>query len=234
MNRVFLVGNLTSDIYYDHIRFGERVRPFLRLILMARRPQLVKGLRVNIWDEKAELYYPYLQCGSRIAVFGNLLSRDFKGSTFQEIEAVNLIMMRNINWEYGEKERIRRQLPRPSESANNAFIIGEVEGEIHLDWYKRANEMGNYALLRFRLSNDQYLNGLRINVLGSLAELVQPYLKKDTKVAIDGHFETRERESGKIVEVTAEHITFLEGVNWGEGKSSQLARLHDPKVEVVK
>jgi len=234
MNRVFLVGNLTSDIYYDHIRFGERVRPFLRLILMSHRPKLVKGLRVNLWDEKAELYYPYLQCGSRIAVFGNLLSRDFKGSTIHEIEAINLIMMRNINWEFGEQERIRRQLPRPSASANNAFIIGEVEENIHLDWYKRADELGNYALLRFRLSNDQYLNGLRVNVLGSLAELVHPYLKKDAKVAVDGHFETRERESGKVVEVTAEHITFLEGVNWEAGKSAQLARLHDTKVEVVK
>lgn len=234
MNRVFLVGNITSDIYYDHLLIRERNRPFLRLILMSHRPKIVKGLRVNLWDEKAELYYPYLQCGSRIAVVGNLLSRDFKGSVIHEIEALNLILLRNIKWEFGEQERIRRQLPRPSASANNVFVIGTVGEDINLDWYKRTDEVGNYALLRFKLSNEQYLDGLRINVIGSLAELVHPYLKKDAKVAVDGHFQTRDRQSGQVVEVTAEHITFLEGIDWASGMSAQHARLPGEKVEAMK
>ena len=224
MNRIFLVGNITGDIYFDHLLIKETTRPFLRLILMANRPRLVKGLRINLWDEKAELYFPYLQRGSRIAVVGNILSRDFKGSVIHEVEALNLILMRNINWEYGEQERARHQFPKPSASANNVFVIGTVGEDIYFDWFKKTNTDGSFAFLRLMLSNEQYLDGLRVNVLGSLAELVYPYLKKDCKIAIDGHFQTRDQETGKkVVEVTAEHITFLEGVDWASGAAAQEA-----------
>lgn len=233
MNRVFLVGNITGDIYYDRLLIKERSRPFLRLILMSQRPKVIRGLRINLWDEKAELYYPYLQRGARIAVVGNILSREFKGNLIHEIEALNLILLRNINWEFGEQERIRHQLPRPSASANNVFVVGKVGEGYHLDWFKRANEDGSYALLRIRLSNEQYLDGLRVNIIGSLAELVHPYLRKDAMVAVDGHFQTRSRETGaKVVEVTAEHITFLEGVDWEAGTAAQAVRSLQVKEEI--
>jgi single-stranded DNA-binding protein len=233
MNRVFLVGNITGDIYFDHFLIKEKRRPFLRLILMSNQPRLVKGLRINLWDEKAELYFPYLQRGSRIAVVGNILSREFKGSLIHEIEALNLILLRNINWEHGEQERARHQFPRLSASANNVFIIGNVGEDIYFDWFKHADRDGSFAFLRLILNNEQYLDGLRVNVLGSLAELVYPYLKKDTKIAIDGHIQTRDLESGKkIVEVTAEHVTFLEGVDWSSGAAAQRKHLPEP-VEVI-
>ncbi|MGD0856367.1 MAG: single-stranded DNA-binding protein, partial [Dehalococcoidia bacterium] len=88
MNHVFLVGNISSDIYFDHLHIKETMRPFLRLFLFCHQPREVKGLRVNLWDEKADLYYPYLQRGSRIAVVGNLISREFKGSLSHEVEAL--------------------------------------------------------------------------------------------------------------------------------------------------
>jgi single-stranded DNA-binding protein len=235
MNRVFLVGNITGDIYFDHLLIKGKRRPFLRLILMSHRPRLVKGLRINLWDEKAELYFPYLQRGSRIAVVGNILSRDFKGSVIHEVEALNLILLRNINWEYGEQERARHQFPQPSASANNVFVIGKISEDIYFDWLKHGSGDGSFAFLRLILSNEQYLDGLRVNVLGSLAELVFPYLKKDSKIAIDGHFQTRDQETGKrVVEVTAEHITFLEGVDWSSGAAAQEAHISEPIKEVEK
>jgi single-stranded DNA-binding protein len=221
MNRIFLVGNITGDIYFDTLVIKGARRPFLRLILMANRPRLVKGLRINLWDDQAELFFPYLKRGSGIAVVGTLISREFKGSLIHEVEALDLVLLRNINWEFGEQERARRQLPRPPASANDVFIIGRVGEDIYFDWFKRTSGEGSFAFLRLMVSNDRYLDGLRVNVLGSLAELVYPCIKKDSRIAIDGHFQTHSQETGKrSVEVTAEHITFLEGVNWPPGTAT--------------
>jgi single-stranded DNA-binding protein len=215
MNRVFLVGNITGDIYHDTFLIKGARRPFLRLILMSNHPRIIKGLRINLWDEAAELYFPYLQRGSGIAVVGSLLSREFKGSLIHEVEALNLILLRNINWEKGEEERNRRAWSMPPHSANSVFLIGKVGEEIHFGRYRRTTGEGSFALLRLRISNEQYLDGLRVNVLGSLAELVYPQIKKDARVAIEGHFQTRSLEGGKrIVEVTAERVTFLDGFPW--------------------
>ena len=60
MNRVFIVGNITSDIYFDRFLIKEEKRSFLRLILMTRKPRNVYGMRIVLWDKKAELYCPYL------------------------------------------------------------------------------------------------------------------------------------------------------------------------------
>ena len=46
MNRVFLVGNITADIYFDRFLIQGKKRSFLRLILMAERPRTVRNLRV--------------------------------------------------------------------------------------------------------------------------------------------------------------------------------------------
>jgi hypothetical protein len=53
MNRIFLVGNITGDIYFDTLLIKGSRRPFLRLILMSNHPRLVKGLRINLWDDQA-------------------------------------------------------------------------------------------------------------------------------------------------------------------------------------
>ncbi len=233
MNRVFLVGNISSDIYFEYLLIHEKRRPFLRLFLFSHHPREVKGLRVNLWDEMAELYYPYLQRGSRIAVVGNLISREFKNSIVHEVEALNLVLMRNINWDFGEQERARHQFPKPSASANNVFVIGTVGENIYFDWFKKANTNASFAFLRLILNNEQYLDGLHVNILGSMAELVYPYLKKDSKIAVEGHFQTRDLESGKrVVEVTAEHLTFLEGVDWSSGTAAHKKHLAKPVEEI--
>jgi len=227
MNRVVLAGNITSDIYYDHLLIHNVERPFLRMILMANRPRNVAGLRIVLWDELAELYFPYLQRGSEIAVIGQFQTRQHKEKQIYEIEATDLILLRHVNWEFGEQERVRRNLPKPSASANNTFLVGEISKDIYFDWFKRSEGEGNYAYLRLLLTNEQYLNGLRVTVRGSLAELAFPYLREGSKIAVDGHLQTRNRETGKqVVEVTAEHIAFLDNINWEAGTTAQQALAH--------
>lgn len=222
MNRVFLVGNITGDIYFDHLLIKGVERPFLRLILMASRPRVISGMRITLWDEKAELYFPYLQRGSEIAVLGFLQSRQFKGKLVHEIEAADLLLLRRINWEQGESERIRHNLTLPSGSENNVFIVGNVADDIYYDRFRSTDGESEYAFLRLMLVNDKYLNGLRVVVRGSLAELSYPYLQAGSKIAVDGHIQTRYRESGrKVVEVTAEHLSFLENIDWEAGEAAQ-------------
>lgn len=233
MNRVFLAGNITGDIYYDHLLIHQVERPFLRLILMSSRPRYVAGLRIVLWDEMADLYFPYLQRGSEIAVIGQFQTRQHKEKQIYEIEAADLILLRHVNWEYGEAERQRRNLPKPSATANNAFIVGEISKDIYFDWFNRTAGEGSYAFLRLLLTNEEYLNGLRITVRGSLAELAFPFLREGSKIAVDGHLQTRDRETGKqVVEVTAEHIAFLENINWEAGAAAQQSRTN-PAVDKV-
>jgi single-stranded DNA-binding protein len=233
MNRIFLVGNITGDIYYDRLRIKGTERPFLRLILMSSRPSFVGGMRIVLWDDKAELFFPYLQRGSEIAVVGHLQTRQHKEKLIHEIEAANLILLRKVNWEFGEQERLRRNLPKPSASANNVFVVGDIGEDIYYDMFRRANGDGSYAFLRLMLNNEQYLNGLRVTVRGTLAELAFPFLQNGSKIAVDGHLQTRDRETGKkVVEVTAEHIAFLENINWSAGEAAQKSRAEQIKVEV--
>jgi len=232
MNRIFIVGNITGDIYYDRLLIKSEKRPFLRLILMSSRPRFVGGMRVVLWDEMAELFFPYLQRGSEIAVIGHLQTREHRAKLVHEIEATNLILLRKVNWEFGEQERLRRNVGKPPASANNVFVIGELGDDIYFDRFERARGEGSYAFLRLVLTNDEYLNGLRIIVLGALAELAYPFLRKGSKVAVDGHIQTRDRETGKkVVEVTAEHIAFLENINWAAGEAAQESRAAQAALE---
>ncbi len=234
MNRIFLVGNITGDIYYGRLRIKGAERPFLRLILMSSRPRFVGGMRVVLWDEKAELFFPYLQRGSEIAAVGHLQTREHNEKLIHEIDATNLILLRHVNWEFGEKERLRRELPKPSATANNVFVAGTVGEDIYFDWFKRATGEGNYAFLRLVLTNEQYLEGLRVIVRGVLAELAFPFLQAGSKIAVDGHIQTRDRETGKkVVEVAAEHIAFLENINWVAGDAAQKSRADKTRIEVA-
>jgi single-stranded DNA-binding protein len=233
MNLIFVVGNITSDIYFDHLLISGKQRPFLRLVLMSSRPRPLRGMRIVLWDEKAELFFPYLQTGSEIAVIGPLQTRQFKDKLVHEIEAINLILLRKIQWEAGEQERTKRGLPQPTVSANNVFVVGTISEDIYFDRFNRKNGGGSYAFLRLMLSNDQYLEGLRVSVLGTLAELAYPYLQNGSKIAVDGHLQTRDRETGKkVVEVVAEHIAFLENINWAGGEAAQKPRLEQAAQEV--
>jgi single-stranded DNA-binding protein len=139
-----------------------------------------------------------------------------------------------VNWEFGEQERLRRNLPKPSATANNVFVVGTISEDIYFDWFNRSDGEGSYAFLRLMLTNEQYLDGLRVTVRGVLAELAFPFLQAGSKIAVDGHLQTRDRESGKkVVEVTAEHIAFLENINWTAGEAAQKTRVDKTQIEVA-
>lgn len=216
MNRIFLVGNITGDIYFDRLLIKGVERPFLRVILMASRPHFIGGLRIVLWDEKAEQFYPYLQRGSEIGVLGALQTRQFKGKTIHEVEASNLVLMRNLNPAAGE-------VPARAAGENHVFLVGTLAEDLYYDFFENS-QGGRYPFLRLLLTNDQYLDGLRVVLRGSLAELSYPYLRPGSKVAVDGHLQTRDRESGRrVVEVTAEHIAFLDNIDWQAGEAARLA-----------
>jgi len=228
MNRVFVVGNITSDIYFDRFLMKGEKRSYLRLILMAERPRSVRGMRIVIWDKKAELYFPYLKKGSELAVIGQFESRKYKDQWIHEVVSESLLLLRNIDWERGESIRQQYNLPSPNGTSNDVFLVGEILEGMQLEWFKpgKENDSGDFAFLRLRLKCDEYLNGLRVTVRGSLAELVYPYLQTGSKVAVDGILQTHDLETGKkVVEVRTRNMTFLENINWEAGQAAQLMRV---------
>lgn len=234
MNRIFMVGNITGDIYFDRFLMHSRQRSFLRLILMAERPRAVRGMRVVLWDEKAELYFPYLKKGSELAVIGQFESRMHKGKWVHEVVSENLLLLRKINWEYGERIRSQYNLSDASANtsikppfgeSNDVFVVGQVLEDIHLDWRQSVPERGGeYACLRLRLQCGDEISGLYVTVYGSLAELAYPYLQVGSKVAVDGYLRSHEPDKGVTrVDLIVRNMTFLENINWAAGEATRQA-----------
>lgn len=223
MNRIFLTGNITSDIWFDVLNG----RPFLRLILMAGKPREVKGLRVILWDDKAKMFYPYLQKGSEIGVMGHFVLKKFKDRMVPEIDASNLILLRNINWENGEGQT------QVEPTANSTFVVGGIQ-QLSFEWREKKNG-GNgsavaerQAYMRFQVINNEHLNGLWVGIYGSLAQISNPYLKDGSVVAVDGHLHTRGPEK---VELVSEHIAFLKNIDWDAGTAAQKRLIDEEREE---
>jgi single-stranded DNA-binding protein len=222
MNRVFLVGNITADIHFD-VLGG---RQFLRLFLMSGKPRVLRGLRVVLWDERAKSFYPYLRRGSEIGVFGYLTTHRYMEKLIVEVEATNLILLRNIDWEAGNGTAAQRL---PSPSANTYFIVGSVGEDIQFDWRTNKSSEANqasgserYAFLRMLVSSGEHLQGVRMVTYGALAEVAYPYLRPGSIIAVEGHLQTRSTPSGqKELEVTADHMAFLQNINWAAGDAAQ-------------
>ncbi len=220
MNQFFVVGNITGDIYYDTLLIkGNRV-PYLRMVLMSDRPRVVRGLRLVVQGEMATLYRPYLQRGSEILAVGALQTRFFRGKPVWEVLVSNLVLLRNINWEYGEAARKRNGIEKLDDSlgdANRAFVIGDVREGFTLE-RKPGRRVGDdpqgVAFLRLLLDNSKYAKNLRVTVAGALAELVHPYLRAGSRIAVDGHVQS---DNGQCCELFAHNITFLANVDWELG-----------------
>ena len=108
-NFVWQRGDITGDIYFDHIRprEGEPI-PFVRLYLMVdgtREARPVKGLRVMVYGGLAELVYGHVQKGSRIGVEGHiqLRYRPNNPTPVFEIVAERVEFLRNIDFERGSQ-----------------------------------------------------------------------------------------------------------------------------------
>ncbi len=169
----------------------------------------------------ATIYRPYLQRGSEILAVGALQTRFFRGKPVWEVMVSNLVLLRNINWERGEAARQRRGLEKPENGglgdANHAFVIGDVREGFHLErrpGRRAGDDPRGVAFLHLRLDNSRYADNLLVTVTGTLAELVHPYLKNGSRIAVDGHVQSN---NGQCCELFAHNITFLENVNWELG-----------------
>jgi single-stranded DNA-binding protein len=217
---LFIVGNITGNIFFELIDN----KPFLRLLLMAGKPRPIKGLRVILWRENATKFFPYLQKGSEIGVIGQLTMRQFKGNWITEVEANHLILMRNINWENGDVSK-EEMMPVLSSS----FVVGKLEEDPYFEWRSKDKEgpalpsdSSRYAYMHLSLGNEDHLHGLGVSIYGTLAQVAHPYLRAGSVVAIDGHFQTKHKENRpNTIDLTAEHVAFLENINWEAGKAAQ-------------
>lgn len=220
MNRIFIVGNITGNIYFEVVNN----KPYLRLLLMAGKPRRITGLRIILTGDNARRFFPYLKKGSEIGVIGLLTTREHGGKWITEVDATHLILLRNINWENGEAKR-EEMLP----SMSSSFLVGTIEEDPYFEW-RSSNREGQaaqdnserYAYLHLSIGNGDRLRGLGVSVHGTLAQISHPYLRVGSVVAIDGHFQTRGKEGGpKTIELTAEHIAFLDDINWEAGAAAQ-------------
>mgnify|MGYP005650541715 CR=1 FL=1 len=136
-------GDITGDIYYDHIRprKGEPI-PFLRLYLMvdgSRDAKAVKGLRIMVYGALAELVYGHVQKGSRIGVEGHIQMRYRPNNPTPvfEIVAERVEFIRNINYERGSQviAEMRQRGPQKSLHADELEIYERAlqDGEIDQD-----------------------------------------------------------------------------------------------------
>ncbi len=224
MNRIFIVGNITGNIHFNVVTRDGRERPFLRILLMSSRPRIVKGLRVIMWDDMATMYFPYLAKGSELGVIGHIVTREHREQNIAEIEAKHLVLLRNINWDGAGEASGRAALLKPR--ANSVFVVGTVGEDIHFEWRTEEGE-GNhqYGFMRLLLTNQgeaETVSDLRVVTVGSLAQLAYPYLRSGSLIAVDGHIQTRDRStSQKVVEVIAEHMAFLDNIDWKAGAAAQ-------------
>lgn len=108
-NHVFVVGDITSDIYYDHIYLDGKRIAYLRLLMMITPVEGISGvtgLRIVIYGPQAELTYGYVQMGSRLAVNGHIQSRKRETGLLFEVVAREVQYLRNIDWDRGEVVRL--------------------------------------------------------------------------------------------------------------------------------
>ncbi|MCX6053684.1 MAG: single-stranded DNA-binding protein [Chloroflexi bacterium] len=102
-------GDITGDIYFDHLpRLGQDPLPYLRLYLMVDGSPVskpVKGLRILVYGDLAELVYGHVLKGSRIGVEGHIQLRYRTGSTAPifEVVAERIDFIRSIDYERGKQ-----------------------------------------------------------------------------------------------------------------------------------
>jgi len=98
MNRVFLIGNLTRDPEVKYLQSGDAVAN-LRVAVSKKytttsgeKRESVLYIGVTVWKAQAENAGKYLEKGSKVAVEGELQSRDWTakdGGKRTEIEVGN-------------------------------------------------------------------------------------------------------------------------------------------------
>jgi single-stranded DNA-binding protein len=142
-NYVFVLGDITGDIYFDFLRPKNQAPiPFLRLYLMingSRDSKQVRGLRILVYGSDAEIIFGHVQKGSRIGVQGHIQMRNRPNTTTPvfEVVAEHIEFIRNIDYEGGRNAiaELKNRGNRPNHSSEDLEIIKSLldEGEIAHD-----------------------------------------------------------------------------------------------------
>ena len=102
-------SDITGDIYFDYLHPQNREPvPYLRLYLMidgSPESRPVKGLRILVYGNLAELVYGHVRKGSRIGVEDHIQMRNRPNTTTPvfEVVAERIEFIRNIDYERGKQ-----------------------------------------------------------------------------------------------------------------------------------
>ena len=214
MNIVVLAGNISGDIYLGQ----HSGRSLLRLLLFSDHPRPVCRFRIVLLDGKAKEFYAALRKGSEIGVIGHVTTRRYEHNFVEEVEARNLVLLRNFSWsDIDTQETIVEQ------GNGKAVVEGMIGPDILFEWRQRKTGKflgvnDQYAFMRFDLFNNTHPEGLSIVVYGFVAELIFPYLRPKSEIVLDGLL--RQDKRGRQV-VLAENVALLRNIDYIRAAAAQ-------------
>lgn len=106
---------------------------------------------------------------------------------------------------------------------NFTWNIGDINGDIYFD--KHTNQRGEevpfirLVMICNGTTNIKPLYGLRIVAYGALAEMAYGYLKKGSRIGVEGHIQQRDRGNDlpPVFEIVADHIEFIRNIDYERG-----------------
>ena len=217
MNIVVMVGNISGDIY-----LGQHTgRSLLRLLLFSDHPRPVSKFRIVLQDGKEKEFYAALRKGSEIGVIGHVTTRRHEHNFVAEVEARNLVLLNSFSW-----SDIDTQGAIVEQDAGKAVVEGTIGPDILFEWRQRRTGKflgvnDQYAFMRFDLFNNTHPKGLNIVAYGFVAELIFPYLRPRSEIAVDGIL--RQDKQGQMV-LVAENLALLRNIDYIRAAAAQ-ARL---------
>jgi single-stranded DNA-binding protein len=219
MNIVVMVGNISGDIYLGQ----HNGRSLLRLLLFSDHPRPVSKFRIVLQDGKAKEFYAALRKGSEIGIIGHLKTRQHERSFVAEVEARNLVLLRNFSW-----SDIDTQGTIVEQGDGKAVVEGMIGPGILFEWRQRKTGKflgvnDQYAFLQFDLFNDTYPEGLNIVVYGFVAEFIVPYLRPKSEITVDGLM--RQDKRGRRV-LVAENVALLRNIDYIRAAAAQSRLMH--------
>jgi single-stranded DNA-binding protein len=214
MNIVVLMGNISGDIYLGQ----HNGRSLLRLLLFSDHPRPVSKFRIVLQDGKAKEFYAALRKGSEIGVIGHVTTRRYESNFVAEVEARNLILLRSFSW-----SDIDTQGAIVEQDDDKAVVEGTIGPDILFEWRQRRTGKflgvnDQYAFMRFELFNNTHPKGLNIVAYGFVAELIFPYLRPRSEIAVDGIL--RQNKQGRRV-VVAENVALLRNIDYLRAAAAQ-------------
>jgi single-stranded DNA-binding protein len=214
MNIVVLVGNISGDIYLGQ----HNGRSLLRLLLFSDHPRPVSKFRIVLQDGKAKEFYAALRKGSEIGVIGHVTTRRYERNFVAEVEARNLVLLRSFSWsDIDTKRAIVEQ------GDGKAVVEGTIGPDILFEWRhrKKGKFLGvndQYSFMRFELFNNTHPKGLNIVAYGFVAELIFPYLRPRSEIAVDGIL--RQNKQGRRA-LVAENVALLRNIDYLRAAAAQ-------------